>query len=84
MSAASFILWMIPWLFLAGIIVWIGYLAYAASLAKKEAAAFADERAHEPDLVLELERTNTELARAATNARQTLEATRETVRKGTR
>jgi hypothetical protein len=63
--------------------VWIGYLAYTASLAKKDAAEFATEH-HGPDPVLELERVNTELARSATNARQTLEATRETVRKGTR
>jgi hypothetical protein len=83
MSAEYFVLWMLPWLAVGGIAVWIGYLAYAASIARTEAAVLAQRQAA-TDPLLELERVNTELARAATTARQTLEATRETVRRGTR
>ena len=82
-DALSFVLWMLPVAAIAGLVVFIGYLAYAASLAKERAA----ERALQPpgpDPILELERVNTELARAAASARLTLEAARETVRKGTR
>jgi hypothetical protein len=82
MTAWIFALWMLPFAALAGFAVFIGYLAWDAARAKERAALAAT--AGGPDPVLELERINTELARAATTARLTLEAAREAVRKGTR
>jgi hypothetical protein len=77
----EFVLWMLPFAALAAAILYIGYVAYAAQRAKVDAAARPPPG---PDPADELERVNTEIARQATVARQTLEAAREAVRRGTR
>ena len=80
MALFDFTLWMLPFAGFAAVAAFIAYLAYQAQEARERAA----REPQGPDPVLELERVNTEIARAATAARQTLEATRETVRRGTR
>jgi len=75
-----FVLWMLPWIAIAAAIVYAGHAAYQAKLAREEAAAAPVVAG--PDPADELERVNTELAKLATQTRQTLESAREAMRRG--
>ncbi|MHB8605808.1 MAG: hypothetical protein ACYDCK_11190 [Thermoplasmatota archaeon] len=71
----------------AGVIVYIGKLAYDARLAREAAARRADADRARPlgtDPLAELERTNAAIAAELTSSRATLEATRETLKRGLR
>lgn len=80
MALADFALWMLPWAAFAAVAAYVAYVAWQAQEARERAA----REPQGPDPALELERVNTEIARAATSARMTLEQARETVRRGTR
>ena len=75
----EFGLWMLPWMGIAIAVIYAGYVAYQASLAREETAALPPPG---PDPADELERINTELARVATHNRQMLEHARDSMRKG--
>ncbi|HET6403321.1 MAG TPA: hypothetical protein VFH78_01635 [Candidatus Thermoplasmatota archaeon] len=72
-------LWMLPWTGIALAIVYAGYVAYQASLARQEAARAPPPG---PDPAQELERINTEISRLAAHNRQALESARDAMRKG--
>jgi hypothetical protein len=76
----DFLVWMSPWAAFAAIALYVGYVAWQAQEARENAAL----EPRGPDPIVELERINTEIGRAATAARLTIEQTRETVRRGTR
>lgn len=76
----DFTLWMLPWTGIAIAILYAGYVAYEAARLRDE-----NERAPiptGPDPADELERINTEIAKLATQSRQTLEGAREAMSKG--
>lgn len=76
----EFPLWMLPWIGIAIAVLYAGYVAYDAARVREEKErepAFTG-----PDPALELERINTEIARLATQTRQSLESARESMRKG--
>lgn len=70
---------MLPWTGFALVALYAGYVAHQASRAR-EAAVGAP--APGPDPVEELERINTEMARLATQGRQSLERARDAMRSG--
>lgn len=80
MTLFEFVLYMLPFVGFALVALYVGYVAYETQVAR-ERARLAPQLS---DPIHELERVNTELGRAATAARLTLENARETVRKGTR
>lgn len=75
----DFALWMLPFLGFALVALYVGYVAYEAKLARD-----APKPDLGPDPIHELEAVNTELARAVTQARVTLEHARDAVHKGVR
>ena len=76
-----FLLWMIPWVGIALAILYGGYVAYEASLAREVAASAPLPG---PDPVLELERINTEIGRISANTRKSLESARDAMQRGLR
>lgn len=80
MTLFEFVIYMLPFLGLALVALYCSYVAHETSIAR-ERARLAPVL---PDPIHELERINTEIGRAATAARLTLESARESVRKGTR
>ena len=74
------LLTMLPFAAFALVALYVGYVAYETTK-RREAAAREPPR---PDPVDELQQINTELSRAATSARKTLELAREAVQRGTR
>jgi hypothetical protein len=80
-------LWMIPFVLLALAALYVGYLAYQADVARRDhvaSVAAAVAAAGGADPIAELERVNTELARAVTSARVTLDQARDAIARGTR
>lgn len=80
MTVFEFAAWMAPWAAFAAIALYCGYLAWQAHEAREKAAL----EPRGPDPLHELERINTEIARAAASARLTVEQARDAVRRGTR
>lgn len=80
MALGEFVAWMLLWGILAGAILYAGYAAYQADVARR---ATPPPRAG-PAPLDEMRRINAELGRAAAESRQTLEAARETLRRGLR
>lgn len=72
---------MLPWLGVALVALYIGYVAYEASQAREQ-ARLAMPASAGPDPVEELERINTEISRLATQGRQSLERARDTMQRG--
>lgn len=72
---------MLPWLGIALAVLYAGYVAYEADVARKDAANAPPPG---PDPADELETINTEISRLATQARKTLEASRDAMRSGLR
>lgn len=77
-----FAAWMAPWLGFALVALYVGYVAYQTRQAK-ERAAHAPV-ASGPDPVAELEAINTELGRAAAQARLHTDAIRAAFQRGIR
>lgn len=71
---------MLPFVGLALVALYVGYVAYETQERRRALAA----QPVLPDPALELARINTELARAASGARRTLEQARDAVQRGTR
>lgn len=71
---------MLPFVGLALVALYAGYVAYETQERRRALAA----QPKLPDPVEELTRVNTELARAATGARLLLEQARDAVQRGTR
>ncbi|HWH08629.1 MAG TPA: hypothetical protein VNX21_05470 [Candidatus Thermoplasmatota archaeon] len=71
---------MLPFVGLALVALYVGYVAYET----KERRRLLSAQPPLPDPAEELARINTELARAATGARRTLELARDAVQRGTR
>jgi len=80
-DVADFLLFMLPFLGVAALAVWIGFEAWRAREARAQAAHRPPPG---PDPADELERLNTETARLLAQSRLTLEATRDTLRRGLR
>jgi len=78
-AALGLVVFMLPFLGFALVALYAGYVAYQA----KEARARPRPEPG-PDPALELEAINTELARGVTQARRSLEAARDAIRKGVR
>ena len=70
---------MLPFLGLALVAVYVGYVAYQTKDTKERAAAAPPPG---PDPVIELERINTELSRLAVQTRKSLESARDAMAKG--
>jgi hypothetical protein len=71
---------MLPWLGLALVALYAGYVAYDTRRIREE-TSIAPAR---PDPLIELERINTEIARLAAQSRKTLEQTRDAMQRGLR
>lgn len=78
-AALGFVVFLLPFLGFALVALYVGYVAYEA----REARA-RPKPALGPDPALELEAVNTELARSVTQARLSLDAARDAIRKGVR
>ena len=76
----DFAIWMLPFVGLALVALYSAYVAYDTRRLSEE----AERAGPAPDHVAEMERINTELARLATQSRQTLEAARDAMQRGLR
>jgi hypothetical protein len=80
-DALDFAFFMLPFVAIAAAVLWIGREAWRAKEARFAASARPPQG---PDPVDELERLHTETARLLAQSRLTLEATRDTLRRGIR
>lgn len=71
---------MLPFLALAIVALYVGYVAYDTRRLREEQALAGPM----PDHVGEMERINTEIARLVTQSRQSLEAARDAMQRGLR
>lgn len=78
-DVAIFALWMLPWLGIALAILYAGYVAHQASLAREQARA-APSRGADP--ALELAQINHQIADLTSQARASLEQARDALRSG--
>lgn len=80
-DVVDFLLFMLPFLGVAAIVLWIGFEAWRTRELRAQAAL---QPPPGPDPADELERLNTDTARLLAQSRLTLEATRDTLRRGLR
>lgn len=79
-TAVNWVLAMLPFVALAGAVVYAGYMSYQTAQMRRE----RELNPPGPDPVVELGRLHVEVAEALARSRETLEATRETLQRGIR